>query len=144
MLKEKIKKDFIQAMKNRETITKNLLSVVISEIQTIEKNQIIDNLSDEDVTKILKKTVKSLRETNSSFPSPDTAREIFIVESYLPKQMTEDEVRVAIGEIIEPIKETLTQKDMGKVMGQFNSKYPGLADGKLVSQIVKDALTEKV
>jgi uncharacterized protein YqeY len=37
----------------------------------------------------------------------------------------------------------LTVKEMGKVMGQFNSKYAGLADGKLVSQAIKDALVEK-
>jgi len=101
MLKEKIKKDFIEAMKNRETLRKNLLSVVVSEIQTIEKNTGVDNLSDEEVTKILTKNVKSLKETNNSFPSPETAEELSIVESYLPKQMSEDEIRIKITELME-------------------------------------------
>ena len=127
MLKEKIKKDFIQAMKNRETITKNLLSVVISEIQTIEKNQNIDNLSDEEVTKILNKTAKSLKETNASFPSAQTTEELFIVESYLPKQMSEDEIRVKVQELI-------SEKDLNiaEVMREFAS-YP--ADRKLVAEV---------
>lgn len=127
MLKEKIKKDFIQAMKNRETITKNLLSVVISEIQTIEKNQNIDNLSDEEVIKILNKVVKSLKETNASFPSAQTAEELFIIESYLPKQMTEDEITVKVQELISE-----NELNIADVMRAFAS-YP--ADRKLVAEV---------
>ena len=127
MLKEKIKKDFMEAMKNRETLRKNLLSVVVSEIQTIEKNQGIDNLSDEEVTKILNKTVKSLKETNASFPSEQTTEELSIVESYLPKQMTEDEITTKVQELI-------SEKDLNiaEVMRAFAS-YP--ADRKLVAEV---------
>jgi uncharacterized protein YqeY len=142
-LKEKINVDYMSAFKAKNTVAKNLLSVIKGEIQTTEKNTGVENMSDEDVVKILKKTVKSLKETNASFPSAQTAEELFIAESYLPKQMSEEEVKVAVDEIIASMKTTLTAKEMGKVMGQFNSKYAGLADGKLVSQVVKDALTEK-
>jgi uncharacterized protein YqeY len=127
MLKEKIKKDFMEAMKNRETLRKNLLSVVVSEIQTIEKNQNIDNLSDEEVTKILNKTVKSLKETNASFPSVQTAEELFIVESYLPKQMSEDEITVKVQELIAE-----NDLNIAEVMRAFAS-YP--ADRKLVAEV---------
>jgi len=142
-LKEKINADYMTAFRAKNTTAKNLLSVIKGEIQTTEKNTGVENMSDEDVVKILKKTVKSLKETNTSFPSAQTAEELFIAESYLPKQMSEEEVKVAVDEIIASMKTTLTAKEMGKVMGQFNSKYAGLADGKLVSQVVKDALTEK-
>jgi uncharacterized protein YqeY len=142
-LKEKINADYMSAFKAKNTIAKNLLSVIKGEIQTIEKNSGVENMSDEEVVKILKKTVKSLKETNASFPSAQTAEELFIAESYLPKQMSEDEIRIAVDEIISSMGTTLTVKEMGKVMGQFNTKYAGLADGKLVSQAVKDALTEK-
>ena len=127
MLKEKIKKDFMQAMKNRETLRKNLLSVVVSEIQTIEKNQNIDNLSDEEVTKILNKTVKSLKETNALFPSAQTDEELLIVESYLPKQMSEDEIRVKVQELIAE-----NDLNIADVMRAFAS-YP--ADRKLVAEV---------
>ena len=143
-LKEKINADYISAFKAKNTIAKNLLSVIKGEIQTIEKNSGVENMSDEEVIKILKKTVKSLKETNASFPSTQTAEELFIAESYLPKQMSEDEIRVAVDAIISSMRTTLTIKEMGKVMGQFNAKYAGLADGKLVSQVVKEALSEKV
>jgi uncharacterized protein YqeY len=142
-LKERINADYMSAFKSKNTIAKNLLSVIKGEIQTIEKNTGVDNMSDEDVLKILKKTVKSLKETNASYPSAQTAEELFIAEAYLPTQMSEEEVKVAVDEIITSMGTTLTVKEMGKVMGQFNSKYAGLADGKLVSQAIKDALVEK-
>jgi uncharacterized protein YqeY len=142
-LKEKINADYMTAFRAKNTTAKNLLSVIKGEIQTTEKNTGVENMSDEDVMKILKKTVKSLKETNASFPSAQTAEELFIAEAYLPTQMSEEEVRTAVDEIIASMRTTLTVKEMGKVMGQFNSKYAGLADGKLVSQAVKDALTEK-
>jgi len=143
-LKEKINADYMTAFRAKNTTAKNLLSVIKGEIQTTEKNTGVENMSDEDVMKILKKTVKSLKETNASFPSAQTAEELFIAEAYLPTQMSEEDVRTAVDEIIASMRTTLTVKEMGKVMGQFNSKYAGLADGKLVSQAVKDALTEKV
>ena len=141
-LKERISTDYMTAFKAKNTVAKNLLSVVKGEIQTTEKNTGVENMSDEDVMKILKKTVKSLKETNASFPSVQTAEELFIAEAYLPTQMSEQEVKFAVDEIITSMGTGLTVKEMGKVMGQFNSKYAGLADGKLVSQAVKDALAE--
>ena len=100
MLKEKINADYMTAFKTKNTVAKNLLSVIKGEIQTIEKNTGVDNMSDEDVTKILNKTVKSLKETNASFPSAQTTEELFIVESYLPKQMNETEITVKIQELV--------------------------------------------
>jgi len=64
-LKEKINKDFIVAFKSREMVKKSLLSVVKAEIQTIEKNKRSEGLSDREVTKILNKLGKSLKETIS-------------------------------------------------------------------------------
>ena len=84
-------------------------------------------LDNEEVTKILNKTVKSLKETNASFPSEQTAEELSIVESYLPKQMTEDEITTKIQELI-------SEKDLNiaEVMRAFAS-YP--ADRKLVAEV---------
>jgi len=127
MLKEKISADYMSAFRAKNTVAKNLLSVIKGEIQTIEKNQNIDNLSDEEVTKILNKTVKSLKETNASFPSAQTAEELFIVESYLPKQMSEDEIRVKVQELISE-----NDLNIAEVMRAFAS-YP--ADRKLVAEV---------
>ena len=58
MIKEQINKDYMIAFKEKNTVKKNLLSVVKSEITTIEKNTSVENLSDSDVIKILNKTDK--------------------------------------------------------------------------------------
>lgn len=127
ILKEKINADYMTAFKNKNTTAKNLLSVIKGEIQTIEKNNGIEDLSDDDVLKILTKTKKSLDETRSKFPSDQVNEEIDIVESYLPKKMSETE-------IIEKIKDLIEggAGNIAEIMRAF-SNLP--ADRKLVSQI---------
>lgn len=104
-LKTKINADYISAFKNKDVVTKNLLSVIKGECQTFEKNNGIDNISDDEVTKILNKNIKSLKETillmNESTSKELTKKELEILESYLPKQMTEEEIRVKIIELNE-------------------------------------------
>ena len=127
MLKEKISADYMSAFRNKNTVAKNLLSVIKGEIQTLEKNAGAENLSDEEVTKILNKTVKSLKETQSKFPSAQTAEELFIVESYLPKQMSETEIVSKIQELVEG-----GAGNIADIMRAF-AKLP--ADRQLVSSI---------
>jgi hypothetical protein len=135
MLKEKINADYMTAFKSKNVLAKNLLSVIKGEIQTTEKNVGVETLSDEEVTKILNKTVKSLKETQSKAATVQTAEELFIVESYLPKQMTAEEIEMKIDDLIE----FGAASNMGEVMKAFG----GLpADRKLVSDIYKSK-TEK-
>jgi uncharacterized protein YqeY len=127
MLKEKINSDYMSAFRSKNTVAKNLLSVIKGEIQTTEKNTGVENMSDEDVIKILNKTVKSLKETNASFPSAQTSEELFIVESYLPSQMTEVEIVTKIQELVDG-----GASNVAEIMRAF-STLP--ADRKMVSQI---------
>jgi uncharacterized protein YqeY len=127
MLKEKINADYMSAFKAKNTVAKNLLSVIKGEIQTIEKNTGVETMSDEDVTKILNKTVKSLKETNASYPSTQTAEELFIVESYLPKQMTETEITEKIQSLV-----SNGSSNVAEIMRAF-ATLP--ADRKLVASI---------
>jgi uncharacterized protein len=137
MIKEQINKDYMVAFKSKDTIAKNLLSVIKGEIQTIEKNVGVDNLSDEDVLKILTKTAKSLKETinsvsndsESEILSKSTA-ELMIVESYLPKQMSREEITQKVTEIV---KSGVT--NIGVIMKEF-AKLP--ADKKIVSEVIKE------
>jgi uncharacterized protein YqeY len=130
MLKEKISLDYMSAFKEKNTVAKNLLSVVKGEIQTTEKNIGVENLSDEEVTKILTKTSKSLKESQSKFPSAQTAEELFIIESYLPSQLSESEIREKIKSLI-----SNGSSNVGEIMKAFSS-IP--ADKKLVSQIYNE------
>ncbi len=141
-LKQKISSDYVEAFKSGNKIKKNLLSVVKGEITTVEKNTNTAELSDPEVIKILNKTSKNLKETIAASNSEEAKTELTVIESYLPKQMTEAEIKSAIEQVIEEIG-AKSPGDMGKVMGAFNVKYNGQADGKTVSGIVKELLTSK-
>lgn len=139
-LKEQINKDYMTAFKNKDVVTKNLLSVVKGEIQTIEKNTGIDSLSDNDVNKILQKTSKSLKETlsvleNTTSELNDTQlqqvkSELSVISNYLPKEMSREEISLKIAQLK---SEGITQ--IGLIMKEFNN-LP--ADKKVVSEVLKE------
>ncbi len=131
MIKEQINKDYITAFKSKNTVEKNLLSVVKGEIQTIEKNTGVENMSDEDVLKILTKTSKSLKEMVAT-GNEQAKEELSIIESYLPKQMSKEEVAVKVTELV---NSGITQ--IGAIMKEF-STLP--ADKKMVSEVIKETL----
>ena len=140
MIKEQINKDYMIAFKAKNTVAKNLLSVVKGEIQTIEKNTGVDNLSDEEVLKILTKTSKSLNETIKALSPIDgkgedlvqACAELAIVQCYLPKQMSKEEVADKVTELV---NSGITQ--IGVIMKEF-ATLP--VDKKLVSEIAKSLL----
>lgn len=128
-LKEKINTDYLLAFKTKNVVAKNILSVIKGEIQTIEKNNMVDNLSDEEVVKILNKMVKSLKETIILSNDEKTTKELEIIESYLPRQMSEEDIRLKVNELI---------NSGAKNIGDFMKGFVGLpVDRKLVSDIVK-------
>jgi len=135
-LKEKINSDYIEAFKSKNTVKKNLLSVIKSEIQTIEKNSQIQNLGDEDVIKILNKTSKSLKETLSLLSDSDKISsvedELKLVESYLPKQLSVEEIQVKIDALV-----ASGVNNIGQIMKEFSS-LP--VDKKIVSELAKKSL----
>jgi uncharacterized protein YqeY len=133
-LKEKINADFITALKSKNAVAKSILSVVKGEIQTVEKNVGSDNLSDVEVTKILTKTVKSLKETISMANDEKSKLELAIVEVYLPKQMSKEEVTAKVTELV---NSGITQ--IGAIMKEF-ATLP--ADKKMVSESIKEVVKQ--
>ena len=139
-LKEKISADYMSAFRAKNTVAKNLLSVVKGEIQTIEKNTGVETLSDDEITKILNKTVKSLNETLKSLAPVDgkgedilqTVAELAILQCYLPKQMSKDEITQKIVELKES---GIT--NIGQIMKEFAS-LP--VDRKIVSEVIKEVM----
>jgi uncharacterized protein YqeY len=129
-LKEKINADFMTAFKSKNMVAKSILSVVKGEIQTVEKNTGSDNLSDAEVIKILTKTVKSLKETISLTNDEKSKIELSIVEVYLPKQMSKEEVTAKVTELV---NSGINQ--IGAIMKEF-STLP--ADKKMVSEVIKE------
>lgn len=131
-LKQQIQKDYLDAFKSKNVIVKNLLSVIKGEIQTIEKNTGTVDLSDEDIIKILNKTAKSLKEMVNSGSETANA-ELQIIENYLPKQMTKEEIETKISELL-----SNGMTSLGQIMKEFSSLS---ADKKLVSEVFRATQT---
>ena len=138
-LKEQIKTDFMSAFKARQMEKKNFLGLIKSAIETEEKNT-GSELSDADVTKILKKFAKNLNESINAGGALDSVTqmqlELDIVEAYLPAQMSEEEITSIVETLI-----ANGASNMGQIMGTFNKEYSGQADNKLVSQIARQKLS---
>lgn len=105
-----------------------------------------EGLTDETVVKALQKEVKKRKETAEIYKSqnrPDLEEaELFqarVMEEYLPKQMSEDEIKTELSKIIASVGAS-GPGDMGKVMGAASKAFAGKADNKLVSQLVKQML----
>lgn len=136
-----LRKENMQAMKDHDTVKKGVLSLVISSIALAEKEGGKVLTKDEELTYVqreLKQTREALAETPASRQDliDETNRKIAILESYLPKQMSEDEIRTAIDKImaennLEPVK-----KSQGVIMKSMMAQYKGKIDGKMVSKIL--------
>ena len=129
-LKEKINADFIEAFKAKNMAKKTFLGILKGEIQNEEGRGTVT--TDESVLVIVKKMEKSLKTTNT----PESLVELGFLESYLPTLMVEDKIR----EILTEYKNN-GLSNVGQMMGEFNKSFKGLADNKLVSEIVKEVLS---
>ncbi|MBR6366844.1 MAG: GatB/YqeY domain-containing protein [Bacteroidaceae bacterium] len=105
-----------------------------------------DTLEDDAALKILQKLAKQGTESANLYKEKgreDLAEEelaqVRVIEGYLPKQMSPEELEAALKEIIAEVGATST-KDMGKVMGTASKKLAGKADGKAISAVVKSLL----
>jgi uncharacterized protein len=130
MLKQKINDDYIAAFKKKDNLKKNLLGTIKGEIQNQEKNLMVENLSDDNIIKILTKVSKSIKEMvekSNGENQKNAIQELEIVQNYLPKQMDENEINDKIDELINS-----GISNLGDIMKSF-SNLP--ADKKLVSQL---------
>jgi uncharacterized protein YqeY len=132
-LKEKINADFMTAFKEKRFEVKSLLGTIKGEIQTTEKNLRIENLSDEEVSKILNKFVKNLKENIKLVNDDKSKFELEIIESYLPKNLSEEEIEIKINSLVNS-----GIKNIGLIMKEF-SNLP--VDKKLVSDIAKKLIS---
>lgn len=139
MLFDTISKDHITAFKARDKVKKDILSSVISKCKykKVEKNSSGD-LTDEDVLKIIEKTIKELDEEITSFKNAgpnyqdrvDTlTAQKDILAAYLPEKLTEEEILNIISK--------LEDKSLPSVMKYFKANYAGKCDMGLVSKLAK-------
>ncbi len=146
-LKEQIESETKEAMKARDSERVSALRMVSSAI----KNRMIEvrpnELTDDDVVSVIKKLSKQRKDSIEQFQKAgrdDLAekeqKELAMLEKYLPEQMSEAQITEIVDATIASMGE-VTMKDMGKIMGAVTGKTKGMADNKLVSQIVKAKLS---
>ena len=147
-IKDRLQEDWKVALKAKDKFTANVISTAKSSILLVEKT---DNrkIEDEEAISILSKEVKQRRESILEFEKGNRKdlvdqckAEIEILLKYLPEQLDEEEIRQIVKESAEEAGAN-SIKDMGKVMAAVKPKVLGKADGKLVSQIVKEYLNNK-
>ena len=148
-LKVKLQSDLNGAIKSRNTVVAETIRMVLSaitneEVAGKEKRE----LSDAEVITVLTREAKKRREAAEAFENGGRAdraaaerAEGEVIASYLPEQLTEDDIKKLIAETIAAVG-AAGPSDMGKVMGSLKAKVAGKADGALVSSLVKEALNK--
>lgn len=140
-----LRKDKMEALKSKDTVKNGVCSLLISAIALKEKESHTE-LSDEDAMSYVQKELKQTRETLSLTPTDrtdlieETKRKIEILEAYLPKQMSQEELHEAILKIIDEKQLERSNKSKGILIKETLARYPGKTDGKAVNQALAEIL----
>ncbi len=129
-LQAQIKKGLTSAMKAKDDVKKDTLRVVIGELGRSDKKE----LSDDEVIKVLRKLIKSEKEVLDKKGDDSDSEYINIIESYLPKMATDEEVKKWIEQNIDFSQFKNKMQAMGLIMKHFGS----LADGNMVRKILQE------
>ena len=142
-LKERLTNDLKDAMKNKDQVRKSVVTLVRAAIKQKEVDERVE-LDDVDVMDIVSKQLKQRNEALVDFKKAgrddlisQTEEEIEILLTYLPKQLTDDELREYIKQAVEQVGAT-SVKDIGKIMGILMPKVKGKADGRRINNLVSE------
>lgn len=148
MLFDQISNDIKEAMKAKEKVRLETLRNIkkyFLEAKTAPGAN--DTLTDENALKILQKLAKQGKESASLYISQnrqdladDELAQVAVIETYLPKKMSDAELEVALKDIIASVGAT-GMKDMGKIMGTATKQLAGKAEGSAISALVKKLLS---
>ncbi len=145
-LEERINADIKAAMLAKERRKLDALRAIKSAVLLLKTNGSGEEISQEAEIACLQKLVKQRKESAELYKQQDRmdlyedeAYQQSVIEAYLPEQMSEEEIRAALQNIVSETGAS-SMKDMGKVMGAAQKAFAGRADNKLVSAIVKELL----
>ena len=138
MIIDEIKKDNVQAMKDKNIVARTIYGVVINKFMlvNIEKRKTGGEMTDADMVAILQKTIKELTEEAENYAKVGNSVQVEeinnqkkILEVYLPQMMSEDEIRNIIA--------NLEDKSMPSIMRHFKANFAGKVDMQLVNKIAR-------
>lgn len=148
MTKQELQNDLKKSMLARETEKTSVLRMLLSAITyyEIQKGGAGYTATEEDVLTVIQKEAKQRRDSieeyikgNRQDLADKEQHELSILQNYLPKQMSEEEIKSLVQKAVEQTHATSVQ-DLGKVMGILVPQTKGKADGGLVSKIVREEL----
>ncbi|MFN0276263.1 MAG: GatB/YqeY domain-containing protein [Chitinophagales bacterium] len=146
---DQVNEDIKSAMKNKEEgRLRGLRGIKSALLLAKTEKGAADVLTSDKEMQVLQKLVKQRKESFEIYQQQNRkdladaeAEEIAVIETYLPRQMSEEELRKVLTEVISKIGAAGPQ-DMGKVMGAATKELAGKADGKMISLIVKELLSK--
>jgi uncharacterized protein YqeY len=147
-LEQKVSEELKKAIKSGEQARIDALRSIRASILEFKKSGIGREMTDEDEIKILKSLAKKRKEAIELYEKGGRAElaqkekeELQVIESFLPEQMTPEEIRTHLEKIIAELN-AHSLSDLGKVMGRAMKELKGKADGSLVQAIAKELLSQ--
>lgn len=145
MLKEQLMEDFKNAMREKNELKKNTITMIRSAILQVEKDT-QKEMTENEIIEIISKELKKRRETLVDIEKSgredmiaSVNEEIAIIKAYLPEELSREEIEKIIVETIAEVGAT-TMKEMGKVMQAVKPKVAGRTDNRIVNEIVREKL----
>ncbi|CAB9545063.1 Transamidase GatB domain protein [Bathymodiolus brooksi thiotrophic gill symbiont] len=145
-LKKRITDDMKSAMKAKDKDALKAIRMILGAIKQIEVDERIE-LDDTQVLTVIQKMVKQRKDSISQFQEANRSdlveveeAELVIINNYMPKQLTEDEIAVVVDKVITDSGASSMQ-DMGKLMGLLKGQLAGKADMGVVSKLIKSKLS---
>ena len=144
-LSERINNDLKEAMKSKDSFRLSVIRMVKGAMQLAKPNP-REELTDDDVITVISKQIKMRNDSIKEFEAAGRSdlveqnkKEIEILNTYMPKQLSEAELTEIIDKVFEEVKPT-SQKDMGLIMKNISPLVKGKADMSLVNKLVKERL----
>ncbi len=152
-LKKQLRHDLKDALRTGDEQRKSVIRMALAEITNAEIAQGMQSgeteLAEQDVVAVLQKQAKQRQETIEELKELDRPEllakekeELAILESYLPKQLSRDEITDEARRVIEEVDAT-GMKDMGPVMSRLMSELKGRVDGHVANEVVRELLTSR-
>ena len=145
MLSERINNDLKEAMKNKNSFKLGVIRMVKGAMQ-LEKPNPREELTDDDVIKVLSKQIKMRKEAIIQFENAgrndlaeQNKKELEILSTYMPEQLSLEELNKIIDKVFDEVKPT-SVKDMGMIMKSLLPLIKGKADMSLANSIIKERL----
>ena len=145
-LKDKLAQDLKTAMKEKDTIRKNVVQMIRAGVLQIEKDKLI-TLDDEGVLDVIAKQLKQRKDSLPDYEKSgrsdliaELKAEIGFLMEYLPEQLSDEELETIVKEAVAEVGAS-SVKDMVKVMASVMPKTKGRADGRRINEIAKSLLS---